>query len=234
MEAFSQNLSKNFNAPKLSGFFQSFDHTQFPQQAEKVQPSSKKINQTKPPTLSSQAVSEEIKKRAITTFAGMIYGYSFYLVPNSLLYQVKREFELSLRGKIDASKIQMEESFPELDVPDNSKIVLPIEYLATYPTNAFEAKRRALWAQDHFLNCHAIGKISFDSENENRYNEVVELAIRNGLVSLFQEKLINKPRKIEGNLLLVGPPRLFYENQMLYAEVHFLVEEKKVIDYVEP
>lgn len=223
---FSQSLTKHFNPPKLSGLFQTFDHTRFPDNKNHKSATEEGFFPTLP--------SEELKNRTEQTFAAMIYGYRFYLVPNSLLHRVKREFGLSLQGRIDPQKIQFEPSVPEENFTHSSKVISPIEFLATYSTSSFESRRRGLWNQSHFFNCQSTGALSFDQEKENLYNDVIELAIRNGLVHLFQEKLINKPRRIEGTLVLVAPPRLFYENRMLHAQVHFLVDEKEVSNYLLP
>lgn len=222
LNLFSQNFTNRINQSELSGFFQNFYNQ------HKVNPTQTDFENNL--LFFNKDPLDEIKQRASWTFSAMIYGLSFSFVPNSLLYKVERSFDLNLKGEIKSEAISYEQTIFESD--KTGSLQNPIEYLATYKAAKFELRRREMWQQSNFLNCNGTGSVLFNSPTA--HDDAIKQAIQNGVVALFQEKLINKPRMIEGNIYILATPRLFKKGDRLFAQVSFLVEEKLVEHYLVP
>lgn len=210
----AQSFAKHFSQSALSGLFHYFEN-----------PLSATASD-----LYKENAKAKIQSIATWSFSAMIYGLDFTFVPNSLLYQVERDFTLTLRGKIDETRVVLEESKWDEELVDSSQ--MPIEYLATYYSHPHEIARRNFWNQSRFHNCVGINSIEFIQEADPF--KAIEAAIQNGLIELFSKKLINKPRMICGKVILAQTPRFYVRANRLYAHITFLVEEQTVNSYLIP
>lgn len=204
---FTQNYSWSFNPSLLIGSFwvRNYEMKEF---------------QFLPP-FSPQEITEMIQTQAIEAFSGMIYGYTFELIPNSLLNNVSRSFSYEPKGTIDPTRVVL-----ELQEKDKEKS----EFLCKYKTNEFERRKRRFWEESQFLPTKGQGTASLFDGMEAR-KKAVEKAIQRALLNLFQTHLVEKPRAIEGAFVLVNPPRIFLDHGKLIAEVELRVQEIDIENY---
>lgn len=211
---FSQSFAKHFSQSALSGLFHYYEFPLAASETEFILDNAK----------------SEISRIAEWSFSAMIYGLNFTFVPNSILYQVERDFKLKLRGNIDTDKLVLEESHWDEELVDPSQ--MPIEYLATYYSKPHEIARREFWNQSRFFNCTSTHYVDFTTEKDPL--KAIEAAIQKGIIDIFSAKLINKPRMICGKVILAQTPRIYFRANRLYASVNFLVEEENVNSYQLP
>jgi len=164
----------------------------------------------------------KIQEQAAFYFSGMINGFDFYFEPNSYRNGVKQKFRLTPLGTVDKSKITLD----IIGLDDEHT-----EFLAHYATTKLEQSKRSLWQDSKYSSTYGRGESSL-FEGYSARTSAINKAIKASIINLFKEKLANKPRIIEGRLILVEAPRVFLDKGHIFVDVKVLLEERDIEEYL--
>lgn len=173
------------------------------------------------PVYSDETIRSKTLELAAFVFSAMIDGCDFTLIPNSNLNQVRQHFTYRLRGTVVKERIRIHR---RQRLPETTTAFL------SYPTDAFERRKRDLWNRPADLTSGGMGRASLRN-GEGAQTEALTLAVKAAVIQAYQSTLLEKPRSVEGRLLFVEPPFFAIESGEWVAKVKIRLHTQEIVPY---
>jgi len=167
-------------------------------------------------------VEEEFINDIIEIVSGMIYGWKFTYIPSDIKREIKEEFVLEPIALIKLGD-------PNMSFRDNWVKDYIMYQNIVYRLSDFQKKRIASWNTTTTPDSYGEGEESIFLEKGKSLS--LEYAIKDSIKREFQSRGKDKPRIIEGQILLKENPRLFINAGMYTTQVETLILYKNILDY---
>lgn len=167
-------------------------------------------------------VEEEFVEDIIEVVSGMIYGWNFTYVPSDFLREIDEIFTLEPVALIKKGDSNMR--FKDNWVKDHIMYQNIVYYLAD-----FQKKRIKSWNSSVIPNSTGEGENSMYQENGKSL--ALREALKDSIKKEFQSRGKDKPRSIEGQIILRETPRLYMNSGAYKSQVGVLLLYKDIMEY---
>lgn len=168
------------------------------------------------------SMEEQLIEDIIEVISGLIYGWEFTYVPSDIKREINEIFTLKPIALIKKGDTNMK--FRDNWIKDY------IMYQnIVYTLEDFQKKRIKSWNSALVPTSSGQGEYSIYEENGKSLS--LKEAIKDSIKREFQSRGKDKPRSIEGKILLKENPRLFINSGQYNTQVEVLMIYKDIKDY---
>lgn len=167
-------------------------------------------------------VEEEFLKDIIEVVSGMIYGWKFTYVPSDIKREIKEIYTLEPIASIKFGD-------PNMNFRDNWVKDYIMYQNIVFNLNDFQKKRIKSWNTTVVPSSYGEGEFSLH-DPEGKTLSLRE-AIKDSVKREFQSRGKDKPRSIEGQILLKENPRVFINSGYFKTQVEVLLIYKDIEEY---
>lgn len=154
---------------------------------------------------------------------GMVYGWNFSYTPSDKLRGVQEYFEVTEINTIKESDGEIKYEKPWID--DNLLhcwLTFTRTKQMTWELNAWNSiKTKKIQGKGY-------GKISHGFDG---IKEATEDALKNAIRSYYREILKNKPKQIDGKVIIRSSPKLGLKSGQYIVDLDFFLETDKILKY---
>lgn len=187
-----------------------------------INPLDRYVSMEMEPVDMSKSTDEEFIEDIIEVVSGMIYGWSFSYVPSDNKRQIKEAFTTEPIARIKKGDPNMR--FRDSWVKDNIKY-----QNLYYHLNDYQKKRLKSWKTT--VNPTSSGSgVAFLMDKDSKSLSLKD-ALKDSIKKEFQSRGEDKPRKIEGQILLSKAPRTFVNAGEFKTQVKVIIIYKEVKKY---
>lgn len=169
----------------------------------------------------------ELKNLAPYIFEGMIFGFNFSYTPSDKTRNVNEYFYVNFERQnyLTEQDFKKNISYHNAYVQDN-KLICWAEFNLTHGLDKqLERKSSVVMPKIHGKG---IGKLS---DGEKGIKQAFELAIKNAVREYTRTITKNKPKEINGTVLIKNTPRVYIQNGKYHVDLDFFLEYVTIIDY---
>lgn len=165
----------------------------------------------------------ELKKLAPFILEGMIFGWDFTYTPSDNLRNVDESFECTPKSPFQRGDPRLSFKDPRIE---NERFYVWLEYVRS---PVMLAQRKA-WDSVVYpkISGTGIGRLS---EGTQGIIKAYEQALKQAVRSFAQGLEKNKPKEIQGSVLLIKTPRLYIDSGFYTADLDFFLQVGKIIPY---
>lgn len=164
-----------------------------------------------------------LKKIAPYLLNGMIYGWSFEYTPLDKLRAVKESFAVSGLGEIQKEDGEILYTKPWIE---NNRLYCWVEFSRT-PTMMWHFKR---WNTINIEKIKGRGYAPVSIGFEG-IQKAAEDALKNGLREYYRGIEKNKPKEIDGRVLICSEPKIGIKSGRYVVELDFFLETDRIVKY---
>lgn len=166
-----------------------------------------------------------VKELAPYLITGMVYGWNFVYTPSDRLRHVAEYLEVTEIHPLGEDRKRIEYRTPWIE---NNRIYVWIEYYRT------PAMMQLLQHWESVVHPHAMGSGSGKLiDGFTGIRTACEEAVKNAVREHFRGLEKNKPKEINGKVLLRGVPRLTVVSGRYAVELDFFIETGTIIKYAQ-
>lgn len=184
--------------------------------------------ETMPGFTEEHAAASMPPRKAITELSakllsGLVYGWKFSYTPSDKTRNVAEYFELEPIYSIQASD-------PLLSITELTPHYPYLYCYAEYRASSTLAKRQQAWASVSYKSVQGSGSGQRSDELDGIYDAYINAA-KNAVRQYARSLTKNKPKAVNGELLLKGNPRLFMKSGTFHATVNADIYITEIIPY---
>ena len=165
----------------------------------------------------------ELKKIAPFLIEGMVYGWNFSYTPYDKIRAVPEYFEYSAIRNLDINSDKILYTKPWIE--DNRLCVWVeferSEYMLEYYNH---------WQSVIYPEIRGIGKGEI-SDGFDGIQAATKEALKDAVRTYFRSQVKNKPKRIDGKVIILGQPRLYTDSGQYVVELDFFLETDKIVNY---
>lgn len=167
--------------------------------------------------------------KEITPFfvEGLVYGWSFSYTPSDQLRGVSEYFEMEPLFLISAEDERLRYTDPKL-TQNATKLECWVEYDMT-DRMVYERQK---WESASYPRIHGQGADSVFNGTDG-IKKACELALKNAVRSYMSSLIKNKPKEIEGTVLLTDLPRYYIDGGKYTTDLDFFLFVSKIVEYTQ-
>ncbi len=165
----------------------------------------------------------ELLQEASDILSGMLYGYDFYYVPYDKSRNIAEEFKLTPLARVHWGD-------PNLKIAATERRGNRIYVKLNYYLESFQEARRKAWSSNTFPIVSGSGRGNFfagTTAKSGSISQAIKEAIRNHL----RPRVFNKPREINGQLLIWKEPRIIIEKGSYLTRVTIKLRVSEITPY---
>jgi hypothetical protein len=167
---------------------------------------------------------EELLEEIRYLLSGQIYGFSFIYTPLDRARTVEEEFVLEPIARIvrgdEALRVR------EADIDED---VLRI--LVRYHLEEYQRARIERWMTNTLPSATGAGSADYFLEGTPGRLEAVKRAVKEAIRNYLRRREFNKPKRIEGRVLLLEAPRIFLDEGQYVARVRIKLDLEDIQHY---
>ncbi len=167
-------------------------------------------------------VEEELINNIIEVVSGRIYGWKFSYVPSDTKREIKEIFELEPVAMIKKGDSGMA-------FRDNWEKDHIMYQNIVYTLQDFQKKRIESWTSSIIPSSY--GEAEASIHKEDAISQALKDALKDSIKREFQSRGKDKPRSIEGQILLKENPRVFINSGFFKTQVEVLLIYKDIMEY---
>ena len=164
-----------------------------------------------------------ILEEARYVFSGMIYGYSFLYTPRDNTRKIDELFQITPIAEIPWGD-------PGLKISQGRTEGEKFFAFIRYYLNQYQESRRTRWLSNTIPSAGARGTGDIFSGRGEKIT-AIEDAIREAIRSRLRMSVLNKPREISGEVLLLEAPYIIIDSGKYVATVRIKLKVNEVIPY---
>jgi hypothetical protein len=145
-----------------------------------------------------KAAEQELLEQGRVLFSAMIYGWTFTYVPGDLARQLKESFTLTPVAEIPWGS-------PRLQVRETEIEEAKLWARLSYALNEDESRRRLAWESNTAALSSGRGQAKVNEGASARMASLKD-AVRDAIRRSLDSRYINKPREIDGEVVLWDDP----------------------------
>jgi len=145
-----------------------------------------------------KAAEQELLEQGRVLFSAMIYGWTFTYIPGDLSRQVKESFVLTPVAEIPWGSARLE-------VRETEIVEAKLWARMSYALNDDESQRRLAWESNTVALSSGRGQAKV-SEGVSARMASLKDAVRDAIRRSLDSRYINKPRQIDGEVVLWDDP----------------------------
>ncbi len=145
-----------------------------------------------------KAAEQELLEQGRVLFSAMIYGWTFTYIPGDLSRQVKESFVLTPVAEIPWGSARLE-------VRETEIVEAKLWARMSYALNDDESQRRLAWESNTAALSSGRGQAKV-SEGASARMASLKDAVRDAIRRSLDSRYINKPRQIDGEVVLWDDP----------------------------
>lgn len=165
---------------------------------------------------------EELINDIIEVVSGMIYGWKFTYVPSDIKREIDEIFTLTPIALIKKGD-------PNMNFRDNWVKDYIMYQNILYRLQDFQMARLERWSST--LNPTSYGEGEHSLFEEKGKSLSLEMAIKDSIKREFQSRGKDKPRSMEGQIILKENPRLFIDAGFYKTQVEVRMIYKEINEY---
>jgi len=166
----------------------------------------------------------QLLKEAQFVLSGMIFGFSFVYVPLDRERNVAEYFSLKPIAQFPWGDDSLD--IRETRV-ENGRLLCRF----SYDLKDYQKDWVNLWRSNDFPSAGALGTGSVFNGTAGKY-EAMENAVKEAVRAYARERVHNKPKRIEGEVVFSEPPRMYLDAGNYTAKVRVKLNIKKMTGYM--
>ncbi len=183
------------------------------------------FNNTQEPESELENAKNKLQELAPFFIDGLVYGWEFSYTPSDNVRGVSEYFELT--PIVENSKDTYYYRFTDPNFQDDSsKIEVWVEYDLT-PQMMLIRQR---WHNAALPHISGSGKASVFN-GANSIPEATKLAAKNAIREYARTLIKNKPKEINGQILLINLPRYYIDAGNYVTDLDFFLKVSKIVEY---
>ncbi|MFP4564726.1 MAG: hypothetical protein ACLFRY_15605 [Spirochaetia bacterium] len=175
---------------------------------------------------------QEVKDRAVEELleevrylvSGQIYGFTFAYTPLDRARTVEEEFILEPIARIIRGDRNLR--VREADIRNDILTVL-----VRYHLEEFQRSRIERWMTNTLPSSTGAGSADYFLEGSPGRLTAVGEAVKEAVRNYLRKREFNKPKRIEGRVLLLEAPRIFLDEGRYVARVRVKLDVEKILHY---
>lgn len=167
---------------------------------------------------------KQVLEEAQYVLSGMIFGFSFVYIPLDRARNVAEVFTLGPVGTIPWGDANLRLKETRL-----TEDMLVCGF--SYTLKGFQENWYTLWQSNDYPGTGALGTASVFGGPGEKYR-AVENAVKEAVREYARQRVSNKPKKIEGEVVFAAPPRVVIDAGSYTARVRIKLNIKKITGYM--
>jgi hypothetical protein len=167
---------------------------------------------------------EELLEEVRYLLSGQIYGFTFAYTPLDRARTVEEEFILEPTARIIRGDRNLR--VREADIRND---ILTI--LVRYRLDEFQRSRIERWMTNTLPSSTGAGSADFFLEGSPGRLKAVGEAVKEAVRNYLRKREFNKPKRIEGRVLLLEAPRIFLDEGRYVARVRVKLDVENILHY---
>ena len=167
---------------------------------------------------------EELLEEVRYLLSGQIYGFTFSYTPSDRARTVDEEFILEPTARIVRGdrNLRVREAKIEEDI---------LTILVRYRLDEYQRARIGRWMTNTLPSSTGAGSADFFLEKAPGRLEAVRRGIKEAVRNHVSRREYNKPKRIEGRVLLLEAPRIFLDEGRYVARVRIKLDVEDILHY---